>query len=184
MAKTKDKAVERYALNSDDRKKDEFDRIREYMFTGGKKKLSARDEELLKKLDAINQLLVNGYSVNNCSKKIQMDFGISHVHAYRLIQKTQTLYGNAEQSSKEGKRYVLYEMYMRAAKKAYEIGDMQSYNHACDSIAKLYGLFDNAAVNIDISQIIMPKTIVLNSDLETLKNEMEQNAKTIELLDE
>jgi hypothetical protein len=70
---------------------------------------------------------------------------------------------------------------MRAAIKAMQMEDIPSYLHALDSIAKLYGLFDATAINISMAQLQMPKVIFANSDLETLKREMEQQTAPLNI---
>lgn len=168
-----DKKLKKYALSSDNRKKDSLDRLREYMFSGGIRKLSKRDAETLSKLDSVNQLLTTGYSISNCVKKIELDLNIGQAQAYKLIRDTHDLYGDIRQSTKKGKQYILEEMYMRGADKALEMNDLHAYAHFLDSISRINGLFDTGAININMQQLQMPQLIMMDSKLETLKAEME-----------
>lgn len=175
------KTLKKYVLSaSDGRKKDLMDRLREHMFSGGTKKLSKRDAETLSKLDSVNQLLTTGYSVSNCVRKIEADFDISQAQAYKLIRDTHELYGDIRESKKTGKRYILEEMYMRGALKAMQMNDLHAYAHFLNSIAKLNGLFDTNAININMQQLQMPKLIIADSNIETLKQEMEETVTYID----
>lgn len=165
----------------DKRKKDLLDRLREHLFSGGAFKINQRDNEALSKLEKVNQLLTTGYSISNCVKKIQTDFSIEQAQAYKLVRDAQELFGDIRESKKNGIRYIMEEMYMRGALKAMQMNDLQAYAHFLDSISRINGLFDSKAININMQQIQLPAVIYGDSDIETLKKEME--AQTI-ILDE
>lgn len=150
-----------------------MDRLKRHIETGGKYKITTRDSETLEKYNLIFTLLIAGKSESLARAKVRQEYGISEPQAYKLVRDTFELYGNPLESRKEGKRIILDEMYLRAAEKAYNDGNLEAYAKILDSIAKLWGLFDQSGINIDLSGLTMPKIIVAKNDLETLRREME-----------
>jgi hypothetical protein len=153
-----------------------LDRLREHLFTGGKYKISNRDQETLDKLTEVDKFLTTGYSDSNIVKKIETKMNLSQAQAYKLVKDARQLFGDLRVQGKNGMRHVLYEMYMRGAQKALKAGDIQTYIHATDSIARLYGLFDST-VTIDMKGLVMPAVVYANGDIETLKKELEEQTR-------
>lgn len=174
-----DKITKKYLKSTG--KKDTLDRLREHMFSGGLKKLNKTDQNLLKKLEFVNQLLTTNYSVSNAVKAIEREYEVTQAYAYKLIRDTKSLFGDIRESQKNGQKYILEEMYMRGALKALSANDLHAYGHFLDSIARMNGLFDNTTVQINMQQLVMPKVIMTSSDINTLREEMEAlNNITIE----
>jgi hypothetical protein len=173
------KEISKLASQSID-KKDELDRIRDYMFSGGTKKLSQKDTEKLNQYRRINQYLVAGHSNTQCVKMIETEFSLAHAQAYRLISQSQKLYGDIQEGDKMGSKAIMKEMYLRAAKKALELNDLANHLHALDSISKLDKLFDPVQVSIDMSNLKLPQVVTVSGDLETLKENMEKQPLDID----
>jgi hypothetical protein len=165
------KEVAKLASKSID-KKDVLDRLRDHIFSGGTKKLSEKDNDTLIKLRRINQALVSGYGNTQVVKIIETEFSLGQAQAYNLINQSIKLYGDIQEGDKQGSKVIMKEMYLRAAKKALEMGDMANHLHALDSISKLDKLFDATQVNIDMSNIQLPKAVIISGDLKVLEENM------------
>ncbi len=165
-----DKKLKKLALQETD-KEDLLDRLRAHLSTGGERKLTARDSDTLAKLTRIDEILRDNKSVAQCNQALQQEMGLSQAHAYKLINQSLELFGDIRQSRKKSKAYILDEMYMRAANRCWDEGDMLNYLKACDSLARINGLFEADATNINITQLNMPELIILDNDPEILQLE-------------
>ena len=150
---------------------DKLDKYRSHLIKGTK--ISDKAKESLERMTFVNSLLCEGYSRNKIANLIQNRYEISQRQAYTLVTDTIQLFGDVTKSSKEGKRYLMGENFLRLAKKAEAEGKLDIAQACLDKFAKLFGLYETTDVNIDLTAWLRPTNIIFTDNPQALTQETE-----------
>lgn len=161
-------------LITDGRKPDVLDKIRSHYLEG--RKLSDKQEAKRKQYEQAHSFRVAGYSKEQTVQLLQEMAVVGSVtEAYRVCNCSERLFGEINQSNKEGLRYILTENFMAIYRKARKEDNLKEANRALENVAKINNLFDPNQAPIDWSKIIIPIP-VYTSDPNVLKETITEEA--------
>jgi hypothetical protein len=166
-------------LITDGRQPDVLDKIRSHYLEG--RKLSEKQELKRKQYEQAHTFRINGYSKEQTVQLLQ-EIGIvgSIAEAYRVCNCAERLFGDVNQSNKEGLRYILTENFMAIYRKARKDDNLKEANRALENVAKINNLFDPNQAPIDWSKIIIPIP-VYTSDPNVLKGPVTEDGEYEEI---
>jgi hypothetical protein len=131
----------------------------------GKRKGSAKQQEMLSKFRYAFNLICEGYTPLQVSKIVAEKYDMSQSRAFKIIQDAKKIFGDASEFSKKGDQYAYYEYCMRMAKKAEQSGDFNSARNFALDGAKVRDLFSqNHAGLFDPMDFMIPQAFVITSD--------------------
>lgn len=132
-------------------------------------KLSTKEEELLERYQSLFHLLCNFHSNENAVKVHAKTYEITIQQAYRDLKAATDIFGDVFQTSREAKRYVVYEYGMKvlqlaAGKNPPDIAEM---NKAIANIIKITGI-DKDEFELPDASKIQPPTQILQINIDFL----------------
>jgi uncharacterized protein YdaT len=160
---------------------DKLEKYRKHLIEG--KPISDKNKEYLEKMNFANTLLCEGYSRNKIIPVIQKRYELSQSMAYILLTHTIQLFGDVSKSSKNGKKHIVGENFLRLAKKAENEQKLDIAQYCYDRYAKLHGLYDNG-FDMDLSSWMRPTKIIFTDNIEILKEQNIQDTNYIDVTDE
>jgi hypothetical protein len=146
---------------------DKLDRYRSHLLEDAK--LNSREQEMLSKYRKANSLLCNGYSRHQVTRFLMRDYGLSEPQAYQVVRDSILLYGDVADADKKGMKHLMYENFMRAARKSLGAGDYRAHVKALEQAAKVHGLFQEEAHPFDLEAFMRLKPLVFSTDPKVLK---------------
>lgn len=122
-------------------KKSDIEVIREYyQDTRDRVKLNERQAEIKDHIQKAWSMLSAGKPNQNIVKVLFKDFGLTKATAYRRIKEAIELYGDIRKASKEGMRFILYDLQMKTYDRAKKADDIRGQNAAIANLIKISGV--------------------------------------------
>lgn len=139
-------------------------------------------------------LLKNGYSQatvvklltsdkNEAIKQLNGGKKLEMWTAYRIILDSLQIFGVVSQASKDGKRNVMYENFMRIAKSAESAGDFTSAIRALEKACMLDDLFSKEIEGIDPEIFMVPMPIFFSNNKLALEEEERKRDLVLQEID-
>lgn len=154
-------------------KPDRLDKYRLHLLNG--RGLSPNQRKQLARYRKANGLLCEGYSRQQVIKfftKADPKTGqepISETQAYQVVSDALKLFGDVAEADRKGMRHVMYEVFMKAHRKAARLLDHQASIRALENAAKIEKLFEKDADNFDLAAFMELGNISFSSDPKVLK---------------
>lgn len=164
------KKIKIMAIKKYEKLGDKLDRYRAHLIEGAE--LNDKQKAYFEKLNYTNSLLCQGFSdqqVANILVSGNKFAGLTG--AYGVIRDAKEIWGNIKKSSKDGMRHVMYENFMRLAKKAENEGKIETASDNYEKASKLYALFQADELAIDINKFMSPVSVFFSSNPKFLMNE-------------
>lgn len=146
-----------------------FDKIKAH-YINDKVELNNIQQELCKRYEAAFTLLCEFHSNEQAITKLMSTFSICRSQAYKDIKNAIDLFGDATKASKEGKRYILYEMAMANYNLAISKNDLEQANRAMTNLIKITGIEHDDPDLPDPSKI-QPPIQLLQINMEFITSE-------------
>src|SRR5690606_4350192 len=102
--------------------------------------LSEFEEKIRVRWESAFTLLCNFHSPKQAATQMEIVYGVSQDTAMRDVRNATRLFGDVNKSSKEGKRYILYEYAMKCLMMAKDAGDLKEMNAAMSNMIKISGV--------------------------------------------
>lgn len=112
--------------------------IRDHYLNGTE--LSKKNEDIRLRWTAVFTLLCNYHSNQQAIPKLMSQFQISEAQAYRDLNNSMQLFGDVLKASKDGHRYIIYELAMKTYQVAAKNGDYKAMSQSVGNMIKLLGL--------------------------------------------
>ena len=139
-----------------------------YIDETGKLKLTEKQEDLKSRWEAAYDLLCNYHSPQQATPLLMQQFGLSKAQAYRDVKNATNLFGDINETRKEGIRHILYEYAMKTFQMAAKSHDYAEMNRAIANMIKLKGLDKDDPDLPDFSRLV-PTTQVIQINPEFLQ---------------
>lgn len=134
----------------------------------GKSTLSKKNEDLRLRWECAYDFQCNYKTPLQSAPLLMAKFGISRAQAYRDIRNSTNLFGDINNTRKEGSRNILYEYAMKALQQASRDGNTTEMNRAVSNMIKIKGL-DREDPNIPDFSRLEPTIQVIQLNPEFLE---------------
>jgi hypothetical protein len=131
----------------------------------GKAKGSAKQREIVERINYAFNLMASGQTRLFCARMIQKKYEISQAAAFMVINDAIQCYGDAFETSKKGLKYAFYEYFMKLAKKAETNGDFGTARLSANDAMKAVGLDkEDFSGLFDPADFIRPDVFIISDD--------------------
>ena len=143
-----------------------LDKITSY-YIEGKNLTPVQDKTRIRWEAAFNLMNDKAYPPGKAAQVLMTLYDVSQAQAYRYVSNAIRLFGNVGASSKEGRRFLLYELQMQTFKLAKDKGNITEMTRALVNAAKIAGLDKVDDQQMDLSEL-KPHTLMVSFDPTTL----------------
>jgi hypothetical protein len=158
---------------------DKLDKYRSHLLEGDK--LNPQEALMLERYKKANALMCQGHTLQHVKTMLEKLFDLSESQTYMIMRDSIKLFGDVTKADKEGKKQIMYEVFMRDAKIAQQNGDYKAMVKAHENAAKILDLFNPNQSLIDPKKFLLPVPIIFSSDPEILKEQQTEDTDYAEL---
>ncbi len=149
------------------KKKTTFDKLRDWYSGEESFPLTKKEEEIRVRWEKAWCLLCTHRSPHQVALIISKGPDVEIAQAYRDVKNATRFFGDINKTSKEGKRYVLYELAFNTYQRAQKSGNLTEENKALSNMIKISGVDrddpdipDYSSMDMGLKEIVIPEEIL------------------------